>query len=228
MRIFTLLLVVTFIIQSLYGQDPMPTPADLEVDGNARIMEMETIFDSKENVVVDSEGTLAVRSYKVGDLIQGGIVFYVDESGEHGLVCSLEELGPSRWYAGTNGVTRAQGSGLYAGEMNTAIIIAGQVAIGDDGADYAAHLCAEFQVAVGSVLYGDWYLPTTNELALIYNRIADIQEITIASGGDAFSDFYWSSEENTSDTAFGYDFMAGSPHPLSKSSSKPVRAVRAF
>ena len=36
---------------------------------------------------------------KIGDLAEGGIVFYVNETGEHGLVCSLNNLSTSaRWF----------------------------------------------------------------------------------------------------------------------------------
>ena len=39
----------------------------------------------------DCEGN-EITSYRVGDLAQGGIVFYVDETGQHGLVAALEDL----------------------------------------------------------------------------------------------------------------------------------------
>lgn len=32
-----------------------------------------------------------VKTYKVGDFAQGGIVFWVDETGQHGLVCAKED-----------------------------------------------------------------------------------------------------------------------------------------
>ena len=77
-------------------------------------------------------------TYSVGDFVQGGIVFYVDETGQHGLVCAkTDQSAGVRWYAGTSGSTQAKGDGPFTGELNTSIIISAQVAIGDDGATYA-------------------------------------------------------------------------------------------
>jgi len=63
--------------------------------------------------------------YSVGDFAQGGVIFWVDERGEHGLVCAKEDLGPGYWYnGGSYARTLATGDGIYAGEMNTSIIVA--------------------------------------------------------------------------------------------------------
>ena len=116
----------------------------LEVVGRAKITVMDTVTDASANVVMQSDGTLALRQYKIGDLAQGGIIFYIDESGEHGLAADTADVSEGiRWHAGTYGNTQAKGDGPFAGEMNTAIIISSQVAIGDDGDPYAARLCAE-------------------------------------------------------------------------------------
>jgi len=56
----------------------------------------------------------------------------------------------------------------------------------------------------------------------------DIQEIWLANGGDASSTFYWSSEEEDQDGAFGPDFTNGGQHAQVKSTSSPVRVVRSF
>ena len=93
--------------------------------------------------------TTAATTYSIGDFAQGGIVFWVDETGKHGLVCSKSDQdGGSgvRWFAGANGNTQAKGNGPYAGELNTSIIIAAQVSIGDDGSTYAARICNELQI----------------------------------------------------------------------------------
>ncbi|MCB0669676.1 MAG: hypothetical protein KDC80_27815 [Saprospiraceae bacterium] len=105
-------------IVGLYAQN-------LEVQGKAKITVMDTVTDVTANVVRQTDGTLALRQYKIGDIAQGGIVFYIDESGEHGLVADEVDLSTGiRWYAGTDGNTQAKGDSPFAGEMNTAIIIA--------------------------------------------------------------------------------------------------------
>ena len=68
---------------------------------------MDTVTDITANVVRQSDGTLALRQYKIGDIAQGGIIFYIDESGEHGLAADTVDLSTGiRWYAGSYGSTR--------------------------------------------------------------------------------------------------------------------------
>ncbi len=62
----------------------------LEVEGKARITVMDTVTNVSSNIVRQSDGTLALRQYQIGDFAQGGIVFWVDETGEHGM-CQLSK-----------------------------------------------------------------------------------------------------------------------------------------
>ena len=170
-------------------------------------------------------------TYAVGDFAQGGIVFWVDETGQHGLVCAkIDQGGFMRWYAGTYGDTRAYGDGPYSGEMNTSIIISGQVAIGDDGATYAARVCAELQVTEGGKTYGDWYLPSLQELNLMYQNKATIDVTAITNGGMVFaiSGYYWSSTESDIFSAFKQYFNNGAQDPDFKNVTLYMRSVRAF
>lgn len=208
---------------------------NFEVEGKAKITVMDSVTDVSANVVRQSDGTLALRQYKIGDMAQGGIVFYVDESGEHGLVADTVDLSTGiRWHAGTNGNTQAKGDGPFAGEMNTAIIISSQVAIGDDGGTYAARLCAELQKGG----YGDWYLPSKEELDLMWKNLhrfgcsnvaPDSSACLTALGGFAAS-IYWSSSESDVNGAWLQDFNNGvqSDSVVKDFSNGRVRAIRAF
>jgi len=170
-------------------------------------------------------------TYSVGDYAQGGVVFWVDETGQHGLACAIEDQSIGvRWYAGTYGNTRACGDGPFAGEANTSIIIAAHVAIGDDGSTYAARICNELQVTQGDKTYGDWYLPSKYELNLIYDNKATINTTATANGGSSFvSAHYWSSTEYGSNYyAWEQDFYDGEQSGNDKYDNDYVRAVRAF
>ena len=172
-----------------------------------------------------------VKTYKVGDFAQGGIVFWVDESGQHGLVCGKKDHSSGiRWHAGTNGNTRAYGDGFFAGEMNTAIIIAAHVAIGDDGNTYAALLCNELRITEGAYSYADWYLPSRAELYRMYLNKAVIDATAIANGGTAFAnDHYWSSTEDSQFLAGHVNMDSGGSGFNTKGIAVyRVRAVRAF
>ena len=212
MRKITLLTyLISLSVMSLFAQN-------VEVEGKAKITVMDTVTDVSANVIRQSDGTLALRQYKIGDMAQGGIVFYIDESGEHGLVADTVDLSTGiRWYAGTFGNTQAKGDGPFAGEMNTAIIISSQVAIGDDEGTYAARLCAELQKGG----YGDWYLPSKEELNLMHTNLH------LAGLGGFASVYYWSSNEFNNLSAWARNF-ANSDHHFIKNTSYRVRAVRSF
>ncbi len=171
-----------------------------------------------------------VTTYSVGDFAQGGIVFWVDETGQHGLVAAKEDQSTEvRWYAGTYGNTQAKGDGPFAGEANTSIIIAAQVAIGDDGSTYAARICNELQITEGGKTYGDWYLPSKEELNLMYQNKAVIDATAGANGGSGFAYApYWSSTEKSNGFAWLQYFDKGSQYYSEKDITIRVRAVRAF
>ncbi len=174
--------------------------------------------------------TINATTYSVGDFAQGGIVFWVDETGQHGLVAAKEDQSTGvRWYAGTYGYTQAKGDGPFSGEANTSIIIAAQVAIGDDGSTYAARICNELQVTEGGKTYGDWYLPSKEELNLMYQNKATIDATAGVNGGSGIaSAYYWSSLEYNSANAWKQDFDNGGQDGYNKNNAFYVRAVRAF
>ena len=195
------------------------TSQDLEVSGRTKIELMDRVLNENGNVVRQSDGTLAVRNYKIGDKAHGGLIFYIDESGEHGLVTDTMDTSNSmRWYAGLNGASQALGDGPYAGEMNTSIAISSMHILGLDGNDYAALICSKLQ----SGGFGDWYLPSKEELNLMYNNLH------VMNLGRFADDFYWTSTEHNPGLVWTQNFTTGSQHQSMKSLPHRVRAIRAF
>lgn len=209
---------------------------ELDIAGSVRIVD--GTQGEGRILTSDADGLASWKSptiYRVGDFAQGGVVFWVDETGQHGLVCaSSDHSAGIRWHAGTSGSTQAKGDGIYAGEMNTAIIIASQVAIGDDGNTYAARLCAELQITEGNEAYGDWYLPSKTELDLMYQNKSVIDVSAVANGGSSFSSgnfstsFYWTSTEIDLGTVWFLNFTVGTHTGNFKDGLARVRAIRAF
>ena len=75
----------------------------------------------------------AAEALKIGQSYQGGIIFFVDVGGQHGLIAAKADQNGGLgipWYNGTYFITNATADGLYAGASNTDLIIATQTAVG--------------------------------------------------------------------------------------------------
>jgi len=190
----------------------------------------ETKVTAGTNVTVTGSGTTASpyvvnstaggSTLAIGDMYQGGIIFWLDATGQHGLIAATADQSAAiRWYNGTYRYTGTTGDGLYAGAMNTTMIVATQMADNQTG-NFAAKVCADYSVTVSGVTYGDWYLPSKYELNLLY-----LQKTAV--GGFA-SAYYWSSSEDDDDGAWVQGFDGGYQGYGDKSSTSYVRAVRAF
>ena len=186
------------------------------------------LFNTTTNTLQINEGdattanwlslTASTCGLSIGDTHQGGIIFYLDASGCHGLIAAPGDQSTGiRWYAGTFGFTQAKGDGIYAGKANTSIIIAAQVAIGDDGDNYAARLCNELIISEGGTAYGDWYLPSKYELNLMYENIGQGNALGLGNVGNFSSSSYWSSTEYDNFDAWRQSFDDGSQTNANKS-----------
>jgi hypothetical protein len=155
--------------------------------------------------------------YQVGDLVEGGIVFYIDETGEHGLVAAMEDLGQFEWGCYGTTISGADGQSIGTGYQNTLDIVAG---------------CSETPIAASEALayesegYSDWYLPSFDELYEMYN--------TIGNGGSEgniggfSSGYYSSSSDHNNIDAWFVIFNNGYTGYGSKSDLRRVRVIRAF
>lgn len=202
------------------------------VSGTSQLLSVPYALHAKTAETFSDTSNLA-KTYEVGDFAQGGVVVWVDETKQHGLVCTITDVidGTIRWFAGTYGATRATGDGVFGGEKNTAQILSSQIAIGDDGDDYAASICHTLVVNQNGVNYGDWYLPTVEELNLIGEQKNLVDSTSTANGGTSLSTSpYWSSTElNENEAIFVTIVSAGvSDDFINKAALFQVRAVRAF
>ena len=223
MKNFTLLLILTMAPFWITAQK-------LEVEGKVKIAEMDRVTNATANVVRQADGTLAMRQYKVGDFAHGGIVYWVDETGEHGLVCDAADISTGiNWSSNTTTTTGATGGsvsngseeGKGAGAMNTMLIVSENRVTGAS----AAKLCSD--LVRGD--YADWYLPSKGELNLMYNNKDAINTTALANGGSSFvSTNYWSSTESFSTQAWIQDFNTGGQGSIVKGPDASVRAIRAF
>jgi len=184
----------------------------------------------------DCEGNI-VPQYQVGDYAEGGIIFYVDETGEYGLVAAMEDLieGSNmgtygipegfEWGCWGTSISGADGQAIGTGYQNTLDIVA-QNCQTENGGITAAQAALDAEING----YSDWYIPSKDELAEMYNTIGNGGfEGNIGGFETIYYPYYWSSSESSSDsTAWYVGFSIGLTLSPSKDGSLRVRVIRAF
>lgn len=165
---------------------------------------------AKENV---EKATIA---FSIGQAYGGGIIYFIDSTGQHGLIAATQDIGGifpvyKTWSNGSSIVTHATAIGVYKGSLNTDKIIFFQ-GIGD----YAAADCRAYNAGG----YTDWYLPSKRETVLLRKNGG-------AAGLALSTNAYYTSTEADANTAY---CVSAGPNifALDKSIPASVRAIRAF
>lgn len=160
----------------------------------------------------------------IGDSHLGGIIFYLDSTGCHGLIAAPTDQSatPMAWF-NSYSLVNAAASGVGAGLGNTAIICN---AFGNTIL-YPARLCRELNLG-GNFL--EWYLPSVHELKLMHSNIGQGNALGLGNIGGFVNNGYWSSTEANSGEAWYFNFTGtvGGISYTNKFSNAYVRAVRQF
>jgi len=169
--------------------------------------------------------------YSIGDTgPAGGLIFFVNpDSGADGWTYLEAAPASTEWTNkqwGANGTFITTEITTGSGRDNTDNIVAWLDSNTDDTSgdvtnktDRAAYLCD----ALTYNDYSDWFLPSLDELILMYDNLH-------AQGAGGFSGaYYWSSSNDTINSSNGYSFSSDSIFSAPKTlSTIRVRAIRAF
>ena len=164
--------------------------------------------------------SIFVSLYYIGQNCEGGVVFYIDSSGEHGLVAApaSSEVGAS-W--GSYGTLIGTGNSIGSGQSNTTNIVTWLNNNSETGK--AAQYCDNLSIDDNGVTYNDWFLPSKDELNLMYT---ELHQNELGGFKDAS---YSTSSEVDSEIAWRQNFLNGVQYNYNdKNTSFWVRAVRAF
>jgi hypothetical protein len=198
----------------------------------------ETIIQAGTNITVDGSGTAAApyvihsgsggSGRYIGEEYGGGVVFHLWKDGggtEHGLIVAITETTAVNWSNVTNVLIgpAAQSSWDGLGNSNAIVSQPGHTAS-------AAQYCIDLVSGAQS----DWYLPSIDELRVLWHNRLDINRTLSGIAGETLlaheTSLYWSSTEGSDSAAWNVSFVVG---PTSSPSGKNqpnrrVRAVRAF
>lgn len=163
---------------------------------------------------------LAVPAHTIGESYGGGIIFYLDASGQHGLIAATTDQSTAvQWFPGAYVSTTAFASSVGGGDGNTSLIV-----FNHGAGTYAAVLC--YDLNTGG--FDDWYLPSKYELSLMYNNIGQGNLLGLGNVGGFANMYYWSSTEYLSNLSWMVDFTDGDIGYGNKLNNYYLRAIRAF
>ena len=178
-------------------------------------------------------------AHHVGELYGGGVVFYVDHTGNHGYICSMIDLdgGAGAYWSASASLVGAAARSDWDGQGNTNAIVAKGYATS------AAKLCDDYINAnYGTGIYTDWYLPSTTQILKLYmGLIEDVDQVLNNDGDPATTpfvqgEFYWTSLEAMGSGAWAFYYesfditIGGSNITINAKTGNlyHVRAIRNF
>jgi len=164
-------------------------------------------------------------THYIGEEYGGGVIFHLwkDNAGvEHGLIVALTDQSTSQAWSNVTSAeigTSAQSSWDGLSNSNSIVGQAGHTSS-------AAKLCLDL-VSGGQ---SDWYLPSIQELNMLWNNYYTVSRaLSQISGATQLSkSVYWSSSESSNIYAWTFYFSYGDSNLYSKYNTNYVRAVRAF
>ena len=157
----------------------------------------------------------APTNLQVGQSYKGGIIFYLDASNQHGLVAApTDQSTNSMWNTDSVATTDSYRTEVGTGDLNTDAIIKVY-----GSANYAASVCRSYKGGN----FNDWFLPSKDELNLMYQNLKQ-------KGLGSFADeYYWSSSSRNDQTALIEGFKDGEQTYEDKDDNfMYTRAVRKF
>jgi len=199
------------------------------ISGTSQILSVAYALHSK---TAESLTSTTSERY-VGEFYGGGIIYYIDETGEHGLILSLDDVstGYGEVYSNILDEIGSAAQDPYDGAGNTAAIIA------QSGHTNSAALLCENYSNDG---FSDWYLPSIFELRLINNSLYIVNKALYNDGDENTNpinvkmtlgeSIYWSSTEimDQPTSAWYFSFHDCTQVYEVKPSFRNVRAIRAF
>jgi hypothetical protein len=171
-------------------------------------------------------------TYNIGDVVNGGVVFYLFVPGDigyvagesHGLVAAFSDAATSvEWGCYGTDLPNVLNVPFNGGNPSG---LGAEIGDGFNNTNNILKDCPTAPAALAARSYGpDWFLPSAKELNQIYINKTTLEGV---SGFTAFSSYYWSSTEYGFDNAWRQYFYAGVQYYYNKVSTLNVRAVRAF
>jgi uncharacterized protein (TIGR02145 family) len=155
--------------------------------------------------------TTCSTGFCIGQSYGGGIIFYIDGTGQHGLISATTDQSTNATWGCEGTYINGTSTAIGTGQANTTRIINGCSSAG-----IAARICNDL-VLNG---FSDWFLPSRDELSQMFLNKNVIGGFT--------DEEYWSSSQVSYLQSFSINFNVGNYSAPHKLDPLYVRAIRAF
>lgn len=164
---------------------------------------------------ISATGGGSTNNFYLGQDTLGGIVFYIyigSDGNQHGLIVNKNES-TAQWQSSS---TTTNATRSWDGVYNTGLMTASPAANYVNGLTDGG--------------FTDWYLPSIDELSLLWHNCFHANKGLNDVGATLLSNtaYYWSSTEVNAPGAFAFRFSLGIAVNGNKADTYSVRAVRAF
>ena len=175
---------------------------------------------SSNNLDITSKAT-----FTLGECYQGGIIFYLDASNQHGLAVSVQQPGSAE-FNHNDYRTYNTGNGIGAGFIATQSLMASggqkddssiassssltnnttalggtfQYAVGSNGTSNCSFSASQLYTPSSGECFGGWYLPSIYEMQLLFQNNAEFSGSTACNAtipANGLSGTYWTSDSYT-------------------------------
>ena len=195
--------------------------------GTTQLLSVPYALYAKSAGTVSGGGTGGNFTHYIGEQFGGGVIFHLwkDNAGvEHGLIVDKTDLSTSQVWSNIDATLIGPSAQSSWDGLSNSNAIVGQ----------AGHTISAAALCLNSTNGGqsDWYLPSIDELSLLWHSRFNVNKSLSTIGGATVlpnSAYYWSSTEYNDNLAWSFDFTAGYAFSSSlKTNPFYVRAVRAF
>ena len=179
------------------------------------------------DILCEGDRVVSSSDYDASNDKAVGVVFYVDETGEHGWAVSLDNVGQCSWgnYDEDTKLDNVRSNFKAARDMDGK---AHTETIREENAGYPAFEIVDFE--------NGWYLPAIGQMKRLYDNFDEVNETLEKVGGTIFERngyTYWSSTEHDSDDAWYMCSIGGFGNTSDsfndcKTSSRYIRSVKDF
>lgn len=164
----------------------------------------------------------------VGELYGGGVIFYVDRSGQHGMICAMESPPGYGQWSNLTVLIGQDGESDWNGQGNSNAIISQSGHVNSAAKDCDDYTNSDF----GTGVFTDWYLPAIGQLLKLYVAFYEVNKVVEGDGNPAtfpvYKTVYWTSTEQGENYAYYLDFINGNSGYSGKYNFMAVRAIRSF